>query len=85
MAAVKPDKIRMETYDRIRCAVESKYGITPLGKSNEGLVYENHVDGEQIVIKVIRKKNPYAICNLESVLSYGEQLLAYEENKKNKG
>ena len=82
MAATKPDKIREETYDMIRNAMEKTYNTTPLGRSKEGLVYENHLDGEHIVIKVIRKKKDYEDDELKSILSYNEQIEEYNKSKE---
>jgi hypothetical protein len=82
MAAVKPDKIREETYDMIRNAIEKLRGITPIGRAKEGLVYENHLDGEHIVIKVIRKKNDYLDSELKPILNYQEQIEEYNKKKE---
>ncbi len=82
MAAVKPDKIREETYDMIRNAIEKAYHITPLGRSTDGLVYPNHLDGEHIVIKVIRKKKDYKDSELKPILTYQEQIEEYNKKKE---
>ena len=83
MAATKPDKIREETYDFIVEALSTQ-GKHPLGRSKEGIVYENHLDGEHVVIKVIKKKNPVEDEDMSPIMSYKEKLQAYEEEKANK-
>jgi hypothetical protein len=83
MAATKPDKIREETYDFIVEALLSQ-GKEPVGRSKEGLIYENHLDGEHVVIKVIKKKNPVEEEDISPIMNYQEKLKAYEEEKANK-
>jgi hypothetical protein len=83
MAATKPDKTREETYDFIVSALQEK-GRLPLGRSKEGLVYENHLDGEHIVIKVIKKKDPVAYADLTEITTYKEKIEQYQKDKENK-
>ena len=83
MAAVKPDKIREEFYDFVTKALEAQ-GITPVGRSKEGLVFENHVDGEHVVVKVIKKKNQVAEGDLGPVTTYEEKMAEYETEKAEK-
>lgn len=83
MAATKPDKIREETYDFVVEALKDM-GKDPIGRSNEGLVYENHLDGEHIVVKIIKKKNPVPEEDMTPVTTYQEKMTAYEEAKQNK-
>jgi len=83
MAATKPDKIREETYDFVVEALK-KIGKNPIGRSPEGLVYENHLDGEHVVIKVIKKKNPVEEKDLQDILTYEEKLALYEQAKEEK-
>jgi hypothetical protein len=84
MAATKPDKIREETYDFIVKALKESMGKTPVGRSQEGIVYENHLDGEHVVIKVIKKKNPIAENEISPILTYKEKLTLYEAEKEEK-
>jgi hypothetical protein len=83
MAATKPDKIREETYDFVVEALK-KIGKHPIGRSSEGLVYENHLDGEHVVIKVIKKKNPVEYKDLQGISTYVEKLVLYEKGKEEK-
>lgn len=81
MAKTKPDKIREETYDDIVKGMMSM-GREPIGRSKEGLVFENHLDGEHVVVKVIKKKSP--VKDLEPIFSYKEQIKEYEDKKNEK-
>lgn len=81
MAATKPDKIREETYDSVVEAL-AQTGKYPVGRSKEGLVYENHLDGEHIVIKVIKKKNSVPSDDIDPVTTYTEKLEMYEKEKE---
>ncbi len=83
MAATKPDKIREETYDFIVQCLQEK-GKEAIGRNKEGLVYENHLDGEHIVIKVIKKKNPVLEEELEEITTYQQKIISYEQEKENK-
>jgi hypothetical protein len=83
MAATKPDKIREETYDFVVKGM-SAIGIEPVGRSQEGLVYENHLDGEHVVIKVIKKKTPVPQNEILPIISYKEKLIVYEKEKEEK-
>ena len=74
MAAVKPDKIREEFYDFVVAGLEGQ-GFTPVGRSKEGLVFENHIDGEHVVVKVIKKKNQVSENELAPVTTYEEKSL----------
>ncbi len=79
MARTKPDKIREESYDFLVEALE-KINKKAEGRSKEGLVIKNHLDGEHIVIKVIKKKDP--VQDIEPITTYKEKLQIYEESKK---
>jgi len=83
MAAVKPDKIREEFYDFVVAGLATQE-LTPVGRSKEGLVYENHIDGEHIVVKVIKKKNQVSEDDMGDVTTYGEKLAEYEAAKAEK-
>ena len=81
MAKTKPDKIREETYDFVVEALTS-IGKLPVGRSKEGLVYENHLDGEHVIIKVIKKKNPVPEEEITPATTYKEKLQEYEKEKE---
>jgi len=83
MAAVKPDKIREEFYDFVVAGLEGQ-GFTPVGRSKEGLVFENHIDGEHVVVKVIKKKNQVSENELAPVTTYEEKITQYEADKAEK-
>ncbi len=84
MARTKPDKTREETYDMIVGCLKSRLNKTPVGRSSEGLVYENHLDGGHVVIKVIKKKEDVPMEEISPVLNYAEQMAKYEEDKNKK-
>ena len=81
MAKTKPDKIREETYDFVVKAL-ARMDKEPVGRSKEGLVYENHLDGEHVVIKVIKKKNSVPFNEIDPVTTYLEKLGEYEKEKE---
>ncbi len=83
MAATKPDKVREETYDFIVECLKDR-SREPVGRSKEGLVYESHLDGEHIVVKVIKKKSSIPEEEIEPVTTYKEKIALYEEQKENK-
>ena len=83
MAAVKPDKIREEIYDFVVAGLQEQ-GFAPVGRSKEGLVYENHVDEEHVVVKVIKKKNQVPQEELGEITTYEEKIAQYEAEKKEK-
>ncbi len=83
MAAIKPDKIREEMYDAVVAGLETQ-GFTPVGRSKEGLVYENTTDGEHVVVKVIKKKNMVDEDDIGGISTYAEKLAAYETEKAQK-
>ncbi len=81
MAATKPCKIREESYDFVVKALRS-LGREPLGRAEEGIVYENHLDGEQIVIKVVKKKKEIPSEEMMPVTTYEEKLKQYNAGKE---
>ena len=83
MAAIKPCKIREETYDFVVEALKL-LGKNPIGRVTDGLVYENHLDGEQIVIKVIKKKKEISSEEMMPVINYEEKLKQYNASKEKK-
>ena len=82
MARTKPDKIREETYDMIVESFLKTRNVSPLGRTNEGLVYENHLDGEHVVIKVIKKKNEVLEEDLNPITTYVDKIAEYEKEKE---
>lgn len=84
MAATKPDKIREESYDFIVKALEAQ-GKELIGRCKDGLVMENHLDGEHIVIKVIKKKKDVPSDEIVPITTYEEKIKAYEDNKNKQG
>ncbi len=79
----KPDKIREEMYDKVVEGLKEQ-GMEPFGRNKEGLVYENHVDGEHVVIKVIKKKTMIPEEEVAEVITYEEKLKMYEDKKAEK-
>jgi len=81
MAATKPDKIREETYDMVVKGMR-KIGVEPIGRHAEGIVFKNHLDGEHIVIKVIRKKKPLPKHEIVPHITYEEKIIEYNNKKE---
>ncbi len=80
MAATKPCKIREETYDFVVEGMKA-IGINPIGRCSDGLVYANHLDGEQVVIKVIKKKNQIPQEEILPITTYAQKIEKYNTRK----
>ncbi len=83
MAAIKPDKIREEVYDTVVEGMKTQ-GFEPIGRCKEGLVYTNHIDDEQVVIKVIKKKKEIPAEEITPITNYEEKITTYEAEKEKK-
>ena len=81
MAATKPDKIREEMYDFIVQAMRL-INQEPVGRHKNGLVYKNHLDGEHIIVKVIKKRDEVPAAELTPITTYAEKIKMYKSNKK---
>ena len=82
MARTKPDKIREETYDFLVEALY-EYGKEKeiVGRSKEGIVMTNHLDGEHVIIKVIKKKKEIPSDEITAITTYEEKIKEYERSK----
>ncbi|KFZ26011.1 MAG: hypothetical protein KQ78_01991 [Candidatus Izimaplasma bacterium HR2] len=93
MARTKPNLTREKTYETILKALKEAYpqdefGDVCLGKSDEGLIFEViNEEGEikQLAIKVtVKKDTPYDSEDLNSFVTYEEQLKEFESTGKSK-